>query len=101
MLRVALPVTLTAFRGFSTGIKKIPEDFGKNLSQLFRQAKYGEIIEKVSASPYKDNVHLKKLVAESHRFLAIEHNDNFQRTVKQIEYMEKHKYPGFSFSIDH
>ena len=101
MLRGTLPVTLTTIRYFSTSTKTIPVDFGKRMSQLFKQAKYNEIIETISRSPYKDDVHLKKLVAESHRFLAIEHTDNFQRTIKQIKYIEEHNYPGFSFPVDH
>lgn len=37
-----------------------------------------------------------KLVAESHKFLQLEHQDAYQRTIKQIEYMEKQKQPGAS-----
>lgn len=47
--------------------------------------------QEIECSPYKNTAPMMKLLAESHRFLKIEHEDAYKKTIKQIEYMEKHK----------
>lgn len=100
MLRSVFPLNVNSIRRFSSTANNIPREFGKSLSTLFKQTKYDEVIQKIEASPYRNTAPMMKLLAESHKFLKIEHEDSYQRTIKQIEYMEKHKFPGFSISVE-
>lgn len=99
MLKIALTLSLNSIRRFSSTPNNIPKEFGKSLSTLFKQSKYDEIIRKIESSDYRNTAPMMKLLAESHKFLKIEHEDAYQRTTKQMEYMEKHKFPGFSISV--
>lgn len=80
-------------KGLST-TAKIPEEFGNQLATLFKQSKYEQLIQVITSSQYKNTIPMMRLLAEAHQLLKLEHEDEYDRTIAQIKYIEKHGFPS-------